>query len=313
MRHVPLIALSGLAAATLLVALFLPAAWRTATPHMQAAEQAAEAPSAGTAKPPAPPAPASAPIDKLAGKASPPAGGSGSTSAPARPDGARLPQESLANLGQRAMAQQDAVLAVAALKAASLCPYAEQILTAMDRAMASTPGQTQLMASRQALDQQVRDCQSLSLAEAHQLPALGRLALLARAEGMGELITGLFKPEQLDADERIAARELMQRALQQCKLTLLDPLLNWKELALPPQDLERYRQARLLHVETYETRVQIKGQDGTMTTLAADNAQRLQAMAAQTASLSSAQREQALREAQALLKRCEENAGQPPG
>ena len=311
MRRVPLIALSGLAAAILLVALFLPAAWRTSTTH----EPAAGAPSPpGTAAPPALPAPsASAPLGKLASKASPPAGGTGSTSAPARPDGARLPQESLANLVQRAAAQQDAVLAVAALKAASLCPYSEQILTAMDRTMATTPGQTQLMASRQALDRQVRDCQSLSLAEAHQLPALGHLALRARADGMGELIPGLFKPEQLDADERIAARELMQRALQQCKLTLLDPLLSWKELALPPQDLERYRQARLLHVEPYETRVQVKGQDGTMTTLAADNAQRLQALAAQTAGLSPAQREQALREAQALLKRCEEDAGQPPG
>lgn len=308
MRHAPLIALSALGAAVLLAVLCRPADWQTSTPDRPAV--AATPSSTASVSPAAPPQPAVPPGTLASQAASSAVAGA---SAPVRPDMLRLPQESLANLVQRATARQDPALAVAALKASRLCSYAQHVLAAMDRAIANAPGQAFLLESRQAVDRQVRDCQSLSAAEVGQLPALGHLALRARAEGVGEVLPGLLKPEQLDEDERLAAREVLQRELLQCRLNLLDPLVDWKELALAPLDLERYRQARLLHAQAHEARIPVRGEDGTLTNLATYNAQRLQAQSSQTAGLSPAQREQALREAKALLKRCEDAAGQAPG
>lgn len=218
--------------------------------------------------------------------------------------GGRLPNESLANLVQRATAGQDPALAVLALRDVRLCVHAKRSLEAMDRAVAATPGNAQVLAARQTLDAQVRDCQSLTVGEVSQLQALGHLALRARAAGIGDVLPGLLKPASLDADERLAARDVLQREIQACNLDLLDALLDWKGLALAPADIERYRQARLLHVQPFESTIKIEGADGRTTTLADYNIQRMQSLASSTRSLTARQIEDAKREAQALVQRC---------
>lgn len=282
-------------------------AWPAASP---APETGASSVPTGASGVPSLPSPMAAGPSATASMAS--VGGAApiSPALPARPDaGGRLPNESLANLVQRASAGQDPALAVTALRSARLCIHAKRSLEAMDHAVAATPGNAQVLASRQMLDAQVRDCQSLTLGEVTQMKSLAHLALRARAVGIGEVMPNLFKPEELDADEHLAAREVLQREINGCHLELLDTLLDWKGLALAPADIERYRQARLLNVQPYETTIKIEGADGKVSTLADYNVQRMQALAPLTRSLTPQQIADAKREAQALVQRCATGPG----